>query len=345
MHKALVFCLILLVAGCFGKSENGSGYWTRGCVLPDESTIAAVGSDAAVLDVNSGKTIRTIPGFFNDVVCLSDKRILALTPKEATDLSTQKTSKRTTAWNVVGPVYGNQILVSFRDSGGSTTMRSWNGPLKLSVENFDQSQIPEQILLTTDRFPLLGQGRENFLEAIPVRVLNNNSLLVAAGFSSTDQEKEKPWAFFKVDFKNGSTTMLGPLRKGDEDLSMFVKMTRFASTPDAHLVAGASGTTIVLMSSDQADSIGRLKLENIREIHQMRFNKEGTLLAAAVIDSNGNQGRIHVLDGRTGKQLWQTDYQKGVIYFIEFLRDDSLIIVRSNQGVSRLSGKDGAVRY
>jgi hypothetical protein len=47
----------------------------------------------------------------------------------------------------------------------------------------------------------------------------------------------------------------------------------------------------------------------------------------------------------SGKQLWDTDYQNGVIYFIEFLRDDSIVVMRSNQILSRLDGKDGLIRY
>jgi hypothetical protein len=84
--------------------------------------------------------------------------------------------------------------------------------------------------------------------------------------------------------------------------------------------------------------VARLKLENARKIQLLRFNDEGTLLAVAVTD-------FHVLDGRSGKQVWHTDYQNGVIYFMEFHRDDSIVLMRSNQIFSRLDGKDGLIHY
>jgi hypothetical protein len=349
LFPKLWFIFLLVHVSCFTSGNGDNGYWTRGCIGPDERTIGATGSEAVLIDLVSGKVTHSIPGFFDDVICLADNNVVALTPREAVWLTTAQRKQRESAWTVVGPLGANEIVVSFRALWKGKTIQSWDGPLNVKLEGLNASTTSVTsalpIRLAPEVFPVLGHEPASFLETIPVRLLDDKRLLIAAGYSSTKFEQERPWSFFTVEMKSGAVAPFGPMRKGDEDLSLFVRSTKFGSTDDGRILAGSSGKTIVVLNSDSADPVIRIPLENVKEIQQLQFNQEGTLLAAGLTAMDGGAGRIEVFDATNGKRLWQTENQKGVIYFLQFVRDGSLVFLRSNRKISRRNGKDGTSIY
>ncbi len=344
---SLCLTLLLFSVSCFTRDQEDSGYWTRGCICPDQRTMAAIGSEAVLIDLVSGKPTHKTRGYFNDVVCFPDNKAVALGPEQAVWLNTGQKNERQTNWALIGPLEENKIVVSFRNSWKGSILRSWDGPLNLKVETIDGSNAVnvEPFRLVSEAFPVLGQEPVNYLEIIPIRLLADKRLLVAAGYGSTKFEQQKPWNFFTVQMKSGAVSPFGPMRKGDDDLNLFVRSTKFASTPDGEILAGSSGKTIVVLNSENPAPVTRIRLENIKEIQQLQFNQDGTLLAAGLTGTDGGSGRIEVFDSTNGNRLWQTEDHKGVIYFLQFLQDDSLAFFRSTRIVSRRRGNDGKVVY
>ncbi len=342
----LSLTLLLISISCLTRDQEDSGYWTRGCISPDQRTMAAIGSEAALIDLVTGKPMHTTRGFFQDVVCFSDNKVVALSPDEAVWLHNGQRNKRQTRWSMIGPLDANEIVVSFRNSWKGSILQSWDGPLNIRIETLAGSKTNvEPFRLVSEAFPVLGQDPVNFLETIPVRLLDDKKLLIAAGYSSTRFQQEKPWSFFTMDMKSGAVSPFGPMRKGDDNLNLFVRSTKFASTPDGKILAGSSGKNIVVLNSENSASVTRMRLENIKEIQQLQFNPVGTLLAVSLTAINGGSGRVEVFDSTNGKRLWQTVDQKGVVYFLEFVEPDSLVFFHSTRIVSRRRANDGKVMY
>ena len=345
----LCFALFLFSVGCFTREQGDSGYWTQGCVTPDNLTMAAIGTEVVLIDLASGQPTHTLPGFFNDVVCFDDNKVAALTPDEALWVPDGQRNERQTGWTLLGPLDAKRIVVFSRNSWKGSTLRSWDGPLNIRIETLDGSKTTaansEPFRLVSEAFPVLGMEPVNFLETIPIRMLADKRLLMAAGYSSTKFQQEKPWGLFMMEMRGGNVVPFGPMRKGDEDLNLFVRSTKFASTAEGKILAGSSGNTIVVFNSESLDPRTRIRLANIKEIQQLQLNQDGTLLAASLTGMNGGSGRVEVFNASNGKRLWKTEDRKGVIYFLQFVQPDSLVFFHSTRILSRRHASDGTVVY
>ena len=307
------------------------------------------GSQLSVIDLQNGKLGRITAGFFDSIVCLPPNEVVGLNNSEAVWFSSGKNLKRSIGWSPQGVLNNTQIAVSYRFLQKQTsTMFQWHGPLLVGVESLEDSRNAfNQMALSANLFPSLGEGPDDFLESIPIRLLKDHKLLIAAGFAMTRLEQEKPWGLFLIDLQKRNSSPLGPIRKGDEDLSLFVKLTRFAATEDGEIIAGSSGKGIVLMNSKDAKEISRIPLQEVREVQKLALNDDGTILAAGLTSKDG-QGRVEIFDVARGKTLWRTEYAPGVIYGLEFLADDSLVILQSGSGnntVSRRKATDGKILW
>ncbi|MBW4575339.1 MAG: PQQ-like beta-propeller repeat protein [Aphanothece sp. CMT-3BRIN-NPC111] len=342
--------LLLLTSGC---SREDRHYWTQGCISSDESVMAAVGDVAALVDLKTGKLLKQFNAYLNNVVCFPNGDIVGLSSSKVVSLPTGKEIPQGVERDVIGPVGNDQIAVSFRSTDSQAKSR---GSLEVSIQTlgakFDATKV---FTLLPNLFKGIGDLHPERLQTRPVRVLSNNQILVLAG-SFPDiyagKVQPAPWGFFIVDPIARTVAPQGLIRSNDDLVNMHT-LDETTATPDGkilataftHTFSGEKGVAIALMQADQKQEIFRLKIQPAQEVDELRLNPAGDLLAVGIRLPNGQEGQVYMLDGRTGEILWKTAPAKGKIYYMDFLKDDSLVVMTSNRTVSRRNSRNGQIQW
>ncbi len=331
------------------SAESNPHYWTHGCTSADETVLGAVGDEAALVDLASGEIRQQIVAYFDDVACLPNGEVVALardglfSVKEAAWLEQWE---KVVPWDVVGPLADRRIVTHFRqiDTTYEGSNVRYQGPLILSVRDLGESDGGKYVVeLSPDRFPGLGAKFVRTFQTFPVRVLDDGRVAVVAGREpnfSFGKVQPLPWGFFTVDLVQDTVTPLGPIRIGDDAINLYLP-GRMDVTPDGRIMALAvqqwkGGVAVVELRSDTPQETFRVTIENAQEVNHVRLDRRGDLLAV-VTDGDA----LYVFDGPTGHVLWAGKHAGGSINYLQFLSDDSLVVMTSQRGISRRNGRDG----
>ncbi len=336
-----------------GTGSGGSHYWTHGCVSANQAVLGAVGDEAAQVDLETGEIRQQEVAYFDEVLCMPDGAVIALARrglfsiKEAAWL--EKWDKAAGRWQVVGPLPDHQVVTYYRRilTGSDGDFQRYDGPLTLTVSTLGRvSTEQETVELPPELFPELGEGTVNYFLTQAVRILADERVLVVAGFRpdfSFGQVEPLPWGFFTVDLTTGNVASLGPTRTGDDILNLRLQR-KVAATPDGQIQALAlidelnQQGYVIGLRADTPEETFRTPIEAARQVNQLALTQTGEL-AAVVFDNV----ELYVLEGQTGQILWQAETGDDSINHIEFLDDDSLVIMTANRTTSRREGQTGQV--
>lgn len=333
-------------------SGGSDHYWTCGCVSADEAVLGAVGDEAALVDLESGQTRQQTEGYFDAVFCFPNGEVVAVSGSgrglfSVRDATWEQWDK--SVRNVVGPLADRRIVTFYQDYTTTSGYREYRGPITLFVSRLGPGDESKSFELHPDLFSGLGQGSEIFFRTIPVRILDDEQVLVAAGFKpnfSFGKVQPLPWGFFTVDLSQDQVTPLGPPRTGDDVVNLYLS-SGMGATPDGKTLAVAMQqpewerqVAVVGLRSDTAQETFRVMIEDAKQVNQIRLNQSGDLLAVVI-----DQSELYVFDGQTGQLLWAGRHAGGSIYLLQFLSDDSLVVMTSQRTTSRISGRDGQVLW
>jgi hypothetical protein len=359
---AIIWLFLILGCLCSGSRDRhrttGDHNWTKACISPGGSQMGAVGSEAVLIDLESGNVLHKVNGHFDDVICLPSGDVLAINSREAIWLNAERRAERASSWGIVGPNSHGRIVVSYRPGRTSSTgnRRFYpTGPMQLATENLvGDPQRSNSIELPPAAFTGLGEGNANLFEVRPIRVLSNDRVLVAAGWppplTTPDYVDPTRWGFFTVDLENGVAEPFGPVRTSNVDFHLHSQYIWLASTTDGSVVAQVGGREnrphLAVIEMRTGRERFSTTLENAREVISLRLNRNGTLLAVGAVPPDGRGGRVDVFDATTRQLLWQmSSAEDGWPYFLDFLPDDSLIVMTEKRLLTRRDGRSGEVRW
>lgn len=356
----LIVVWMAVIIGCKGlgelgkKKESGSAegtYWTQACVVSGSEMLGALGDEAALIDLKTGNTVKRVNRWYDHIICFPNGDVVALNrgrEPEAVWLNREARSERASDWSAVGPTADGRLVVYYRDEdrSGSKSRTRYDGPLQLAIESLGESRrVTEPFKFPPDLFSGLGRRSVSSFITKPVRVLDNGKLLVVAGFrpslSTDNYVTPTAWGFFLVDPERGTVVSHGPVRISDNDVNLDSDY-KWAATADGSLVAGGFTTSnkvvVAVLRATDAREVFRAQLVNSQEIQQVCLNSDGTLLAAGVNVEEGKGGRVDVFDVKTGRLLWW-EHTDQLPYILEFLEDDSLVLLTDKRTIARRNVK------
>jgi hypothetical protein len=356
----LIVVWMIVIIGCKGlgelgkKKESGPAegtYWTQGCMVSGSEMLGVLGDEAALVDLKTGNTVKRVNSSYDHLACFPNGDVVALDrgrKPEAVWLNREARFGRASDWSAVGPTADGRLVVYYRDEDRSESKyrTSYDGPLQVAIESLGESRrVTESFKLPPDLFPGLGRGSVSSFITKPVRVLDNGKLLVVAGFrpsvSSDNYVSPTAWGFFLVDPERRTVVSHGPVRISDNDVNLDSDY-RWAATADGRLVAGgftkSNKVVVAVMRATDAREVFRVQLVNSQEIQQVRLSRDGTLLAAGVNVEEGKGGRVDVFDVKTGRLLWWEPTNQ-LPYILEFLEDDSLVLLTDKRTIARRNVK------
>lgn len=334
-----------------GAPAGGDHYWTHGCVSADQTILGAVGDEAAQVELANGETRQQTVAYFDEVVCLPDGEVIALGRRGLFSIKEgewlEKWERATGQWRLVGPLSDRQVVTYYRhtltDADGD--FQRYEGPLTLTISGLGQANDERQpIELPPERFPELGEGEVDYFLTYAVRILADERVLVVAGFRpafSMGQVEPLPWGFFTVDLSSGEVSPLGPIRTGNDILNLRLQR-QIAATPNGESQALAvidelnRQGHVIGLRTDTPQETFRTTIDGARQVNHLALNRTGQL-AAVVFDNVA----LYVLAGQSGQILWQTETGGEAINHIEFLDDDSLVIMTADRTASRKQGQTG----
>lgn len=223
-------------------------YWTRGCLTPDGRMLGAVGDEAVLMDLQTRDIQRQIDGYFDDVVCLPNGAVVALSyDDEAIWLTEDKSVQRAGSWGVAGPISDTEIVTHNRSTTGSGTDTEFDGPMEVVIETLgENARASEPFDLLPPLFAGVteyGAGEEpsdfeiDAFHTVPGNLLEDGRLVVAAGFPhSSDYGQPRRWGLFAVDLERRTVEPLGEPRANEEELES--PPVPLSATSDGRVFAG-----------------------------------------------------------------------------------------------------------
>jgi hypothetical protein len=333
-------------------------YWTRGCLTPDGRMLGAVGDEAVLMDLQTRDIQRQIDGYFDDVVCLPNGAVVALSyDDEAIWLTEEKTVQRAGSWDVAGPISDTEIVTHNRSTTGSGTDTEFDGPMQVVNETLgENARASEPFDLLPPLFAGVteygaGEGPSDFeidaFHTVPGNLLEDGRLVVAAGFPhSSDYGQPRRWGVFAVDPERRTVEPLGEPRANEEELES--PPVPLSATSDGQVFAGIfdrigeDPAKMMVAQTDPARERFRVELGDIVDVLQLSFSADGTLLAVGANLGEGEYG-ITMFDTNTGQELWQIPTEDNP-YLLEFV-GNSLVAMISDRTVLRVNAIDGQVQW
>ncbi len=331
--------------------SGGAHYWTHGCVSADESLLGVVGDEAALVNLQDGQIRQQIVAYFEDVACFPDGEVVALATsglfsvKEAVWLEQWN---KTVRWELAGVLPDKQVVTTYRamSAPSSSGSRRFRGPLVVSVGPPRPGSEKQSFELPPEVFDGVGQGGIAFFQTFPVRIVEGERLVVAAGFEPNyafGKVQTLPWGFYSVDLSNGEVSRWGPTHTNDDTVNLYF-YSRLAATPDGQVLTMAlqleqkRQVIVAGLRADTAQETFRAVIADATQVNDVCLNRRGDLLAIVV-----DRSELYALDGQSGQVLWWADSGGNAINHIGFLGDDSLVVMTSQRTVARLNGRDGQI--
>jgi hypothetical protein len=356
----LSLCAVTTCSSMFGGG-GGDHYWTHGCVTPDETTLAMVGDEVALIDLASGASRTRYPRYLDDVVCFPNGEIVGLSRAEALWLATKARTTRRGARDVVAPVGDRRILVTWRPTGrhgGGSRRDIYSGPLELNVETVDGVSAPVT-RVEPDQVAGAGTGPISLFRTQIAGVLPTGEVLVAAGFepsirraSVTDWQDGRARALHRVTVGSGAIVAASGALGPAESQCL---LDGFPLTRRSALGANGSSLIVACPASEGSMTLLRLTLPSGvgqvlatidgRESSALSLSADGSLAAVATVAVGGQSGKLSVVEIETGRLLWQSEPMPGSIYVARFLSDGTLVLATSEQVVQRRDARTGAMRW
>ena len=356
--------LLFIVAGCCGE-----GFITSqkdACITPDGSKMAVADWRGVItmLDAETGEILKRKEregdsGEDSGVaVCTNGNEVLAIYPEVAVSLTNDRRFERRGREKVVGSI-GNDKVVSY--SGGVMLHDSdedyFSGrPLEIYLETLGEIQNEKKpLVLQLDMFEGVEKDAIDYWIA-PVRLLENNKLLVIAGaqpegfrYGKGKETYVRPasWGFFTVDPEDGNVSELGSTKMSDSEIHL-LHTPSVVSTPDGRFIALESGIyseSYAAVFDTQSDlEIFRKAAPKNTVFRDLILSKDGKNLAIVVehIRGAGNDRvyyAVKVFDIKTGEGLYDFEVGDSTPYLVD-LREEK-VIVHDHETVSRFDVTTG----
>lgn len=338
---------LLIVLGCGNVKVPSGVAWTSGCVTPDKSRLGIGGGEAVLVDLKNGEIKKRLENYPAAAACLPNGEVLAVNDSKAVWLSGEKQVEGRFVAGVIGVLDNERLVGATRVSEQKNAVEHFLEPLQVIVSNLN-SPNQKKIGLDSPRFP----GVEGYeFRTIPIRLLADGRLLTAAGEkpeSGPLAHPKSPWGFFTVDLEKESIEPFGAIKTSDDDVNLADSATPLTATADGKFIAGVFGargggspkTLVVFTAGKEA---ARSKVEAAESVSALGLNDNGSLLAVGIVEKDG-AGRVEVTDLRAGKLLWSAKIASPA-RLLEFLGDESLILMTEKRGLSRRAARSGDVKW
>lgn len=363
----VLILLVILIGFAFAcKTVDRTTSQFNGCITANGEKIGVGNKGRAFsIEAKSGKILKSLEGDNKQgaVVCSAKNEILVVYSDEIINIESGKKTPRRIASSTVIGINSKNNLVSYE---GKPDIKKGKR-LKIIVEDpSDQTDDLKQFELPLEKLDAVERNKNSFTTQ-PVKLLNDNALLVFAGgktrtipVSEFDEFGPDIWGLFKVSLENGEVKRTKAIDKADYEISLF-RMPTLEATKDGKFAAVASsnqdGKVIAVYNTETGEEIfkqgfyekkesGR-NLLKLTELNSLALSKDGSKLAIAGVWSDFGRGRykkdprIFVYDLTNKNMIADFEIDKERVSIIDFSNGEELIINFDGKSIAKINAQDG----
>ncbi len=361
---AVLSILVVISAACLNIDRTESQF--PACVTPDGRKIG-IGNkaDTFAINANDGQIIKKISADKKQgaVVCSANNEILAVYSDEIINIETGETYPRRIAGSTLIGINSNNTLVGYN---GRKIGKKRGAELEVFVEKpTDKTDVLRLLKLPLEKLDAVKLNKKSYL-TLPVKLLNNNNLLVFAGgkprtIPADENHDFDPdiWGFYKINLENGEISGTKAIDKFDNAVNLF-NLPITDATANGKIAAAAFSKTdaklVVAFNTETGGEIFRKSFDETRKsemnplrvtkLRSIAISKDRTKIAIAVLWSESGKGRnrkapsVAIYDLNTSELISEFAIEDGEA-FIASLDNSEIVIALDGKSVVKLNTQDG----
>ena len=358
----MIFCVAV---ACTPTDDTESQFPV--CITADGNKIGVGGRKKIfAIDAKTGELIKSAESENRNAaaVCSAKNGIVEVTGEEIKEIEADKKHPRRIVGSTVIGIGSKNNLVSY--DGKKVEARSGK-TLELKIEDpFDESDDLKMFQLTPEKLDAVERNTKTFT-ILPVKLLNNNELLVFAGGKArtlpADPESDlfpEIWGFYKVNLEDGEVKKTKAIDKSFYEVSLF-RLPVTDASKDGKVAAIASGNTdgYIVYAFDTANGEILLKKgyyeqrrtsENsfdLSGITSLAISKDKTKIAIAEDWYDGGRGRfkaeplITIYDLKSTEKINEFAVKNRDTIIIDFDIKEIILYSKDDKSVSKFDTETG----